>query len=335
MASDRLLLKIALTATAMLLVAAAVLYPVVTDERGTQITQYRNAFLAERATSDEWQWRGDQPPPSFNRLREPVPDALMRWLDRNALPAGFSDWQQARHIGSRLHDYARKGGPIASDVVETLRLMERLKTGYCADYVRVFEALAHAAGISTRQWAFSFDGFGGWGHTVNEVWDRETQRWYMIDVFGGFVPLDQAQRPLSALEFRQLLRTAPEQLVFSRLHPDNFGFKDDAGALGYYLRGKDEWYLWNGNHSLHYDADPWVQSARRFGRAAEQVTAMLRGTIAPLKIVTDPTNEQAFEALIRLRWGLIAAFVAQSALGSVLLYYVVVAVRRWLANRGA
>jgi hypothetical protein len=30
-------------------------------------------------------------------------------------------------------------------------------------FVKVYLALAHAAGITARQWAFSFDGFGGHG----------------------------------------------------------------------------------------------------------------------------------------------------------------------------
>ncbi|MBM4197597.1 MAG: hypothetical protein FJ197_10985 [Gammaproteobacteria bacterium] len=312
--------RAAVILAAMAAIAATVVYPVAVDDRGTEVTRYRNAFLAERATAADWEWPGDRPPASFHVSAEQVPPPLLAWLAANTPQDAPSDWALARALASRLHGYTRDGGAIADDVVTSLRLMQAKQTGYCADYVRVFEALAQGAGLTTRQWAFAFDGYGGWGHTVNEVWDRRERRWTMVDVFGGFVPTNRAGQPLSALEFRRLLLESPGSIVFDRLHPVRFGFRDDAAALDYYLRGRHEWYLWNGNHALQYDNDTWVQAAGRFGRAPEQVVAMLRGTIAELQILPDPESEAAFAALERTRWRLVAAFAAEVVLGIGLLW---------------
>ncbi len=45
-----------------------------------------------------------------------------------------------------------------------------------------------------RQWGFSFDGFGGHGHTVVEVYDRQRGKWLLLDVFNNFHAVDASQR---------------------------------------------------------------------------------------------------------------------------------------------
>src|SRR3712207_6947241 len=52
----------------------------------------------------------------------------------------------------------------------TYEVIRNTGRGYCGDYADVYTALALAAGLSVRSWAFSFDGFGGRGQ------DRKSTR---------------------------------------------------------------------------------------------------------------------------------------------------------------
>ena len=103
-----------------------------------------------------------------------------------ALQAQGDALARALLMARALTTKPRLGTAIAKPTLETLATIELVGTGYCADYAKVFNALGYSAGIPIRQWAFSFDGFGGWGHTFNEIWDEANQRWLMIDVFNGF-----------------------------------------------------------------------------------------------------------------------------------------------------
>src|SRR5690606_37056993 len=103
--------------------------------------------------------------------------------DRFVVPG--DDWRTALRIGSHLLQGVisnrGSGGPIQGSLSETLRRITERGDGYCGDYVDAFTALATEAGLFTRSWAFSFDGFGGHGHIFNEIWDRQAGTWRMID----------------------------------------------------------------------------------------------------------------------------------------------------------
>ena len=75
------------------------------------------------------------------------------------------DWKAALALANHLVEHAGDRGAVQDDPLTTYRKI-RQGYGYCADFVKVYLALAHAGGLSARQWAFSFDEFGGHGHTV-------------------------------------------------------------------------------------------------------------------------------------------------------------------------
>ena len=52
--------------------------------------------------------------------------------------------------------------------------------------------LAGAAGLTAREWGFSFDGFGGHGHALVEVYDRGLSKWVFLDVYNNIQALDAA-----------------------------------------------------------------------------------------------------------------------------------------------
>jgi|SRR2546428_951894 len=314
------------------------------DAGGIDLTRLRNALLAKAASASDFNWTPANVPADFAQERAPVPTALAQWhslagegdvltrvlgiaralpryspsiereqgpastdleredsaRDGNALPRALS-------IARGLSSKPRLGEQIAASTLVTLSKIESTGTGYCVDYTKVFSALAYAAGIPVRQWAFSFEGFG-LGHIFNEIWDAEEQRWLMIDVFEGFYPRDTKNgAPLSALEFRERLLTSPASIQWERIAPPLFGFKDEATALRFFHRGANQWNLVWGNLTFSYDQQPLVAFASHFGRLPEQVAAVLTGVQPGVKVMVTDDNRVAFARLMRLRYGLISA----------------------------
>ena len=254
------------------------------------------------------------------------------YLQEHALiPAELSHWHGLARTGDTLNRALamaralsvkpRLGDPIQRSIITTLATIETAGTGYCVDYTRVFSALAYTVGIPVREWAFSFDGFGGHGHIFNEVWDNDNQRWLMIDVFHGFYPRDrESGTALSALEFRRRLLSAPASIQWERLTPYDFGFKSDAEALDYYQHGAREWYLWWGNNSLGYDQQPVVAWASQFGHLPEQIAAITTGTLPKFKVLLTEQNRAAFERLMWLKYLLMTGAALELLLAVALMW---------------
>ncbi len=321
--------RLALTLALMLLVALYVVWPVLNDARGTEITRMRNALLAERGAVQDFVWTPANWPADFRRERLAPPLALAGWHGLQQATAD-TPWLRSIQLAQALTGQPRRGNAIAKPTLATLRLIETTGAGYCADYTKVFLALTHTAGIPARQWSFSFDGFGGWGHTFNEIWDESAGAWRMIDVFNGFYPRDQLTgEPLAALAFRQLLLQQPERLIWERLEPGRFGFKSDAEAQRYFRHGADEWYLWWGNDPLSYDSNPLVASAAQFGRLPEQGVGWLTGALPPFRILLTDDNTAAVEALFQLKYTLWIAAVLEAVLGLLVLHQL----RQWWQQR--
>ena len=305
---------------AMLALALLIVWPILRDHRGTEVTRYRNALLAERGTAADFDWTPANWPADFRREHAEVPNSLRSWQQVAIAHAG-SDWQKTLALAKALTGKPRKGNMIAKPTLLTLAIIEQSGAGYCADYTKVTNALGYAAGLQVRQWSFSFDGFGGWGHTFNEVWDSQAQRWRMIDVFNGFYPRDPRDgEVMSALAFRERLLSAPEQIIWQRIEDGRFGFADDAAAREYFVNGANEWYLWWSNDPLAYDQQPLVAFAAKFGRMPEQVAGVLTGALSGFKMLVTAQNEQAVAATLRLKWWLLLAAAMEMVLGFALLW---------------
>ena len=315
---------------AMLVLALLIVWPILRDQRGTEVTRYRNALLAERGTAADFDWTPANWPGDFRREQAEVPNSLRNWQDV-AVAQASGDWPKTLALAKALTGKPRKGNMIAKPTLLTLAIIEQTGAGYCADYTKVTNALGYSAGLQVRQWSFSFDGFGGWGHTFNEVWDNQAQRWRMIDVFNGFYPRDPADgEVMSALAFRDRLLNAPNQIIWQRIEDGRFGFADDAAALEYFRNGANEWYLWWGNDPLAYDQQPLVAFAAKFGRMPEQIAGVLTGALAGFKILANEQNSAATEAILRLKTWLLLAAVAEFLLGLALLWQLR---RAWRARR--
>jgi hypothetical protein len=268
----------------------------------TEAVRVRNALLLAPSGPGDFTWTPDDVPADFRLERRPAsPD--FKEIVRALIDGLPDDWQKALVLASHLAEHAvhDETGPVHSDLSTTYRRI-REGFGYCADFVKVYLALAHAAGIVARQWAFSFDGFGGHGHTFVEVFDRGRRKWLFIDVFNNFHAVAAATgAPLGAVEMRELLRDLPAGLRFEPNGPGRPGFIYVEKAFDYYRRGLDQWYLWWGNAVVSSDANPLSRWAARIGGGPGRLASMLLGVQPRIRILRTDENRAQAESLARLR----------------------------------
>ena len=229
------------------------------------------------------------------------------------------DWDKARTLAAHLVEHADDKGPIQSDPSTTYRRI-REGYGYCADYVKAYLGLAHAAGLFGRQWAFSFDGFGGHGHTFVEVFDRQRERWIFVDVFNNFHAIDGSSGELlAALDFRDFAAGHRDAASMRPNGSGRPGFIYEAKALEYYRRGVPEWYMWWGNAVFSYYAHPLVRAAGRMSRWLAYVASIVVGVQPTIRIYPVPENREQTRRMFglrrRLRWIAAALLVLLASLG--------------------
>ncbi len=261
----------------------------------------RNALRFDAGGAADFEWTPEHPPAGFRlerRFADPFFADIARSLDRCETA---DDWQRALRLAAHLTENAKDTGPIRADLRTTYDAI-RAGHGYCADFVRVFIALAHAAGVAVRQWGFSFDGFGGHGHTVVEIYDRTRRKWLMIDVYNNFHPADAASgEPLGALEFRDALLGRRGAAAIVRNGAGRPGFVHEATALDYYRRGIDQWYLLWGNDVLARDGHPLVRASSRISRPLARLVAQVLSAQPRLHVYATHENADEMRRLLALR----------------------------------
>lgn len=266
-----------------------------------ELVRMRNALLLddELAAHD---WTPDSVPKGF-ALETAAPNPLYAEIvERAGLHSDGGDWEAALRIARHLlTQRGSRGVAIQSDLDDTYRRIMADGIGYCGDFADVFTGLANAAGVFSRPWAFSFDGFGGRGHIFNEVWDRAAGRWIMLDVFNNMYFTDASGRPLSGIALRHAL-VAGEPVSLVPIEPGAApGFRYKDKALEYYRRGLPGWYMWWGNNVFENDQAPLVRLLRSTPRALEQLGGIAGGVFPHIRILADEANRGEREALARLR----------------------------------
>lgn len=275
-----------------------------------ELVRMRNALLLTDQTSVNFNWTPANVPASFQWERGPVDPFFAEIVDRLQLASLPGDWERALAISRHLLGSSAKlkGGPVMSDLRETYRRIVTDGDGYCGDFVDVFLAIAVAAGMPVRAWAFSFDGFGGHGHIWAEVWNRELARWQLVDVFNNSYFTGASDTPLSAMELRKALLGGGEQVQRSRLYPaGEFGMRVEETAWNYYRRGLPEWYMWWGNNVFSYDRALLVRALGGVSRSLEQMGGILQGVHPAIRILAEPGNQAQRERVRQLRTHLFAA----------------------------
>ena len=287
--------------------AAAIAWLAVLTLPARQAVRVRNAFLLRRGRPEDFTWTPASVPADFRVERRAPPPVIADAVGaENAAVAG-GDWSRALVLVGMLVRHAQHEGGIQADLESTYRGIVA-GYGYCADYVRVFMAAASGAGLFCRQWAFSFDGFGGHGHTFVEVYDRARSAWAFVDVHNNvYAVLAGSDTPLDALALRRALLEAPASIEFPRAAPGRLGFPLPHKLLDYYCRGAAQWYLWWGNDVVSRDQAGLTRCVSRLsGRLGHRLVSVLGRQPALVALVTSD-NERDIARMERLRRRTLAA----------------------------
>ena len=267
--------------------------------RRIESVRLRNALLLQPSTSADFSWTPAQVPAGFEVERRAPTPLFAQAVARLGIEE-LGDWDKARALAAHLTECAQDKGPIQSDLATTYRRI-REGYGYCADFAKVYVALAHAAGLFVRQWAFTHNGFGGNGHVLTEVYDPLRGKWLMLDVYNNFYAIDAASNQvLSALEFRDSVLGLRAPAIVRPLGAGRPGFIHHARLLEYYRRGAGEWYLIWGNAVYSAESNPVVRAAIRLHPAAGQLAAMLFRAYPGIRLYVTAGNRAAAEALASL-----------------------------------
>lgn len=277
----------------------------------TELVRLRNALLLDSVNEHGFDWTPDASPADFMQERGAADPVFVAAVQQLGVPAMHSDWERVRAISQHLLEHPQLvGTPIQSNLQDTYHRILREGTGYCGDFTRVFMAFALAAGIPVRSWSFSFDGFGGHGHVLPEIWNRQTGQWQLLDIFNNYYFTGADGIALSALAFRRALAEPPGSLQLRALAPATRpGYSDEAKAWDYYRRGLPEWYLSWGNNVFSYDRALLVRTLGPVSRTLEQLGAVAQGAYPPIHILGDAGNQRQVAALLRLRYHLLAVAV--------------------------
>ncbi|HMC14135.1 MAG TPA: transglutaminase domain-containing protein [Albitalea sp.] len=303
---------------ALWLGAAAVVLPLLSllpyMLSGTEAARARNSLVLDDAADANVDWTPPQVPPGFlvdHVPADPVFVAIAQRLHLAELP---TDWDRAVAISRHLlgSSPTLPGGAIQADLQTTYRRIIGTGDGYCVDFVQSFSAIAGAAGMPIRSWAFSFDGFGGHGHILPEIWNRQTGEWQMLDLFNNAY-FTTADKPLSAREFRAAM-LAGRDIRMHRLDPvARPGYIHEEKAWDYYRRGLPEWYLWWGNNPFSYDQAASVRMFSPLARSLAQLGAMVQGVHPHIHVLATAENRARIDALRRVRlhlWSVVASVLA-------------------------
>jgi Transglutaminase-like superfamily len=284
----------------------------------SEAVRLRNALLFDETQAGDLDWTPAQVPSSF-ATDAGSPDRQFANVVQSLGLAGLPD-DRARvvRISQHLLEKANWGHAALADLAGTYAAI-RNGRGYCSDFTTVFIAIAHSAGIFAREWAFSFDGFGGYGHALVEYFDRDTGQWAMLDVFNNWMPLDAVTgQTMPVSTFRQRLLTGRQDVRVLRLGPARFGFRDEADLWRYYQRGADQWYLWWGNAVFAYDSAPPSRMFGGISRSLEQLGAVAWGTHPRIRPVPTPTNAAMRKDMHELKLRLLLSAAIGTALVAML-----------------
>lgn len=234
-----------ITSAAAVVLAVARLVVLVLPRGG--IVRARNAFLLKRGARDRFDWTPVSLPRDFRVTKGVTPPVVERALRGAGIDRIQRDRERALAIVGYLLRSAGTGGGIRADLATTFRGIQEGR-GYCADFVRVYMAAAASVNLFCRRWAFSFDGFGGHGHTFVEIYDNDHACWMFVDVFNNVFAVRRGDRqPLDAIALRAQLISDAGAVQFVPASSGRPGYPHHDKLVDYYKRGLREWCMWWGN----------------------------------------------------------------------------------------
>lgn len=311
----------------ILLLAALFVYLLSMAFPGSEAVRLRNAVLFNESDAPFFDWTPLALPTSFKAEQSRPDPRLTSIIRREGIDKLPDDWQKSLALSSFLTQHAAERGDISADLYTAV---ERIQQGYgaCSDFTQAYLGLAHAAGLFAREWAFSFDGYGGHGHALIEVFDRQQQVWKMLDVYNNFYVVDEQGHPLAALQFRQALAnqdTANLKIVKAGLGRP--GYVHEEKLWAYYQKSVPQWYLWWGNAEQTASDDTWIRAAGKVSVHAAELMGMARGYQPVLYALSLSENFELRAEMHRLKAKLLWILIGAGALIITLL------IQLWMLRR--
>ncbi|MBR9915504.1 MAG: transglutaminase domain-containing protein [Algicola sp.] len=119
-----------------------------------------------------------------------------------------SDLELIKHLSRWLQNHIKGGRGLSESSTEALKIMLSGEGGVCSDMAQVFNNFCVLNNIEVREWGNTrapFDKSYG-GHSFNEVFVKELNKWVLIDVSNGILFYNGKDEPLSVVELYQLNR---------------------------------------------------------------------------------------------------------------------------------
>ena len=288
----------------------------------------RNSMVAELGQPIDVDWSPNAVPEEFHWEQRPAPTRfvdVVKEVLRDA-PADMTDFETALRLARHLKASAREGQPIQANAWLTYQKLTTGQGGYCSDFSRTMDALALSAGLSVREWGFTWESLAN-GHAFKEIWEPSLHKWIFLDSFHGFYVVDKdSGTPLSVLEFRSHLMDGndPNTVRLVPINGERFDEVRINRERSYYARGMPRMFLLLGNNVFSHDAQPLIQMAEALPRSVEMLTAILLSQ-QPRFLFVPPKNRpdlrKEVEDMVWIRnWTLFQIFLgAVSAVGVALL----------------
>lgn len=121
-----------------------------------------------------------------------------------------SDFELIKQLVSWLCAHTKVGPGLSEPSAKALQTMVYGRGGVCSDMVQVFNNFCVINNIQVREWGTTSTPFNkdNGGHSFNEVFIKEWQKWVLIDPSWGLLFYDENKVPLSVIELFQKVRTA-------------------------------------------------------------------------------------------------------------------------------
>ncbi len=161
---------------------------------------------------------------SLNRKQDTAPLFKSTFEEINL--NGKSDLEKSLTIATFLTQKIIGGPGLGLSSDAALYKMLNGRAGVCSDFSQIYNVFCLMADIKVREYGVVEKFYNPkFGHTFNEIFSTQLQKWIMLDVGKGIYYIDQStQQPLSAMEiFLQLRSNQNPQIISftSRKEDDN------------------------------------------------------------------------------------------------------------------
>jgi hypothetical protein len=259
----------------------------------------RAAWIVRVGQAPDFDWTPAAPPASF-QIESARPTE--EFVATAGQVARRGDLETAKAAALYIASFVDpKSSAVQRGVTETLRSMRESGLGFCSDVSQVFVGLTHALGLTAREWSVFYGQFGGSAHTFNEIFDRQRNKWVMVDAHSAFVPFHaRSGEPLSFLELRDLVATGHEEEIRVEFLAETF-FTDAAEVFDFYRPGLHRAGLTWANAEFAAEAGILHSLLSPLSIRLEQGARILAGDFPALVVLPTKLGVAESAALARTR----------------------------------